>query len=433
MRRAPDSVSPPPAVAVSFATDIADGFPPDVVRARECVDAHIALDRRVVDMGAEDAYSRIARLIWGGEEGRDFAEQVLAEPTLSSRAPVRNEPEQAQPEPALVAADLDDEESELHDLCVKLNRIDDRTRDQILAATRLAYLTALRALTRQARGAVLATMKKPWRETVGREVIDARENSRALYRHAESPYIAAQFITEPVMAALTIDQEGAIRDAIEDLELTAGEILTNAHDDIIAALAQELDTTEAEIRAELADDMERQRDASTGLLVAAMTAFTLSRADRTDGQVTEALEAAVIPAAIVNDTVAVAGGAVRNGASVARTADGLIELVGGTNTEVESPYSSWLYRTTARVLGAVPVVTMEWYYGSPSERDRPRVDHQRLDGLTWTGRSALRDELDGLEGIVGDDVAPDVWPGSLPGCKCRARPVGLGIPSSVES
>ena len=423
LRRMPASVKVPPKTAQDFAETITGGFQMDAVMARDCVDAHIQLDKRCVDVGADGDYGRVCRMLYGGDLGRDWAERLLAD-TNSGLVPVAEPVREREP----VLADIDNADSEFADLCAMLNRVNERARDRIDAAIKMAYLGALRSLTNQAADAVLATMSKGWREEVGQDVVELRAEARALYRHVDSPYIAAQLIPEPVMAELTFDQQRAIEDSIADLEVTAREVLEDAHSETIEALASQLDTTEAEIRGELGDLLEEQRSDAASLLVASLTAFTLSRADRTDGEVSESLESAVIPAAIAVDVLNVAGGAARSGTTTARSGDGVVQLVDGTQTEVEGPTSFLMNRTFARVVGAVPVVTMEWVYGSRSTRVSPREDHVGLDGLRWTGRSQLRGELGSRTGEVAGDVAPDVWPGSLFGCQCLGRPVGINVP-----
>ncbi len=418
--QAPDA-DRPPRIAIDFAEAVADGFPPTPAKAQACTDAHDQIDRRCLDIGTVDGYARMCRLLYGGDTGRDHCAAMLADQPVRSSEPI--------------AADLDDETSEFHDLCVKLNRIDDRVSDRIEAAARLAYLSALRALTRQARGAVMASMSKAWRDDVGQDIVDARGASRVLYKQVNtSPYVADRLIPDAVFAELTLDQEQAISDAIEDLGFTADEIIRDGHRDVVVTLAEELDITEEEVRVQLAELMDEQRSSAVGLLVGSMLAFTLSRADRTDGEVTLGLEEAVVPASIVADTVAVAGGGVRTANTVARTADGALELVTGGATDTATVSGGWLDAVFQRVTGVPLRTTYEWHYGSPSDRERPREDHQRLDGLQWTTADERQAALaDASEiALVADDVAPDVWPGSLPGCKCTARPVELGLSQRVR-
>lgn len=425
----------PPPLAIEFAEMMSDGFVPDMVMAQSCVDAHAEIDKRALSMGTVDGYGSMTALLWGGEEGRDHCAQVLRDapviqPKSETKVPVGPDNETTVPvesEPDLVAADLENEDSPLHDLCVKLDRIDTRALDQLEAATTLAYLGALRALTREVSSVLAERMKPDYREEVGQEIVDQRGAARSLYRHAaRSPYVAAGLVPDAVLATLTIDQEDAIRRALADLEVTADQILKEGQDATVAALAEELDTTQDEVRAQLAELMDEQRDSAVALLVGSLTAFTLSRADRTDGQVTEGLENAVIPAQMISDATSVAGGAVVSGNTLARTGDGLIELVGGGTTEAVGVTSGWLDRTARRVFGRSLTTVYEWDYGSPAERERPRVDHQRLDGQQWStagGRQRFMEQVGDV--LVEGDIGPDVFPGSLPGCKCRARRISL--------
>lgn len=167
----------------------------------------------------------------------------------------------------------------------------------------------------------------------------------------------------------------------------------------------------AVLAAEQADDRERAASA----LVAALTALAVSvlfdgRPDPGDGEVDAT---AIVPAAIVREALALAGGAT----SVERTAAGGLSVegrpVGGVATGERS--RTLFARVRAWWTG------YRWEYGDAASRQRPFPPHQALAGRvfsTWDSPELMNTETTWLGSVA-------YRPSDHRGCLCSFTPIVL--------
>ena len=398
--------------SVDFARYAMAGGRLDQTQAAECLAAHRRLDLHVIEVGGETRESAISRNLWGGDQGRDFAQRIMDDirhtppqvvPTIDEirlpdppALPDRIEPLPVEPETP-IAAELELDTQFLERINAAAGRLNMLMFDRLEGAIRAIYLALLRDASREAQrrtSRVAAPIAAELDMTAIREAMGLRTD--------HTRWLDAR----PVFAMLDTELADAIEGALADLRITADEILEEGHEELVARLARELGTTEENIRATLEAEMAGQRFAAVTLLVNRVRTWItglFSRADEPEDLPT----AAQLPVNLVGDTVAVAGGALAGEVAVARSVDNALISAAGNPVDGQAA-SGWAARAVSEafegaidstrvsdLLEEVPagaptvevVQVMEWDYGDISERFQPYQPHVDLDGDRWRGET----------------------------------------------
>ena len=370
--------------AVGFATACAAGLPFDADVAEMVMEAHVTL---AAHAGRDEPTAiSVSRLLWGGSGGWRWAEQALAAADAPNLEPV--------------AAEADREP--LQPMMDELFAIDEAAAEALEAAFWVAYRQALRATGRTVQAAANRTRSKQWQADagfVGDELRVAREAITSAH-----PFEKWRRADVRIHAALDVDLERAVEDALTDFADTAFGVLTasalSAADAVAAGLGVE--------RTALVVPDERTVSDAVVLLRAALLEWIRARlaGDRPGVELPELS----VPPALFRTAIGTVGGvaAIDDGAPV----DNLGEITG------QSIASNMVARAAAAITSGSIVSRLFsrvetqrrifWWYGSRSTRETPNEDHYKAARREYTAPQL---------------AALDVFPGQWPDCRCRAIPL----------
>ena len=381
--------------AVEFAEAVVGHREVDAVTAVEAVEAQILIAARHVDVG-DTREVKIARLLWGGDDGWEWCERIVEAA--------------AQPPAVPVAAERGTSGPDFERLADGLFSIDDRAIGELEAAFWVAFRQALRQATASARRAN-RTMSVAAQTNAGL-VGDDLDQARARIR-AAGPFDGWAAAGDRVLAAIDADLERAVESALEDYEEVAAGILRRAVARAVRLVASVLGVAQDDVAGFGSSESEIREAAgfARGWLLDWVRARLAG--DR-DGEDLPELD---VPVEVFRDTVGIAGGAVLAGRGLGRAAGGVAvdadqglvgESVGGRLVDrVLGGVSSGVVTAAGLAAGLRVGRSFRWSYGDRGDRVEPFEPHFRLDGRTW---------------VSGED-GPGYFPGDHRGCQCRVKRV----------